>query len=147
MISVSPTRVWSAVRFPQRISTCETVPDLIRAAADARAAAAGRGLPLAVWCRSSVLLVLKAQGHSRRSAEIGAPRTVLPWRSEARRVLRTIIVKTCLGAASLVLDAAGLLLRAGILRSKIAKLALHYSSKLTAFGMRLWRPERSRGRR
>ena len=46
------------MKFPRRISTCPTVPDLIRAAADERTARWARMLPADVWCRAPAFVAL-----------------------------------------------------------------------------------------
>lgn len=122
----------------QRLSTGPTLPDLIRADADIRAAASSRALPLAVWCRHSTLLMVR--GYNRDVANLAMtlpPGPVLP--APVRRAGRAIAVRVCFLAASSVLIAARLLLRAGLVRPNDAELALRWSSGLARIGMRLWR--------
>jgi hypothetical protein len=118
----------------QRLSTGPTLPDLIRADADVRAAAACRALPVAVWCRPSTLLVLRGRNYS---ALISPPGPLLPVL--LRRAGRTMAIHVCFLAAGGILTAARLLLRAGFLAPDDTALALRWSSGLARTGMRLWR--------
>ena len=50
--------------FPQRVFTCATVPDLLRADADRRAARSFAILPIEAWCRPAVIgVVWSYRGH------------------------------------------------------------------------------------
>lgn len=121
------------MNYPQRISTCATIPDLLGRAADERAAAWSPTLPLDVWCRPSTLLLLRGRQP--------AP----DWRSGPPRAGRalslgsSVAIRACFHAATGVLLAARLLQLAGLLRPKGAAVALRRSSLLTERGMRLWR--------
>jgi hypothetical protein len=118
----------------QRLSTIPTLPDLIRADADVRAAAVCRVLPVAVWCRPSTLLVLRGHNYC---ALVSPPGSLLPV--PLRRAGRTMAIRVCFLAAGSVLTAARLLLRAGFLAPNDIALALRWSSGLARTGMRLWR--------
>jgi hypothetical protein len=48
----------------QRLSTCPTIPEVTAEVAKARPASWPDTLPLAVWCRPSILLALREQAHS-----------------------------------------------------------------------------------
>ena len=118
----------------QRLSTGPTLPDLIRADADARAAASGRILPIEVWCRQSTLLVLRGQGH-------GVPHLpLLPARE--RRIGLTVTKRLCFLAASCVLTIARLSIDARVLRPNEAGWPLRWSIGLVRTGMRLWHRRR-----
>jgi hypothetical protein len=117
-----------------RLSTGPTLPDLIRDAADAQAAAWSRSMPLAAWCRAPTVLMLQAQGCPALRWQ-SAP----PSPQRVRRAGRAVGMQVCFASAAIVLATARLLLRAGLLRSNEAATALSWSSRLAAAGMRLWR--------
>lgn len=124
--------------FLQRISTCATIPELIREAAEARAAAWSRTAPLAMWCRPSALLVLRGQEGARPATlPVGRSRPALAH--GLRRIAAAVAFRACLIGATLLLAATQLLLTAGLLTSGDVGRVLRWSSRLTETAMRLWR--------
>lgn len=121
----------------QRLSTGPTLPDLIRADADVRAAASGRLLPIEVWCRQSTLLVLRGQGEAVSRLPSGP---LLPAR--VRRVGRTVTIRLCFLIASGMLTITQLLIKAGMLKPNESARPLRWSLGLVRTGMQLWRDSR-----
>jgi hypothetical protein len=131
--------------FLQRLSSGPTLADLIRTDADNRAAAAGRALPLAVWCRHSTLLMVGGYDYRPPDFAITLPSgPLLP--GPVQRAWRAMAIRGCFVGASLVLITARLLLRTGLLRPGDTEPPLRWSSGLTRTGMGLWRRGRLRRR-
>jgi hypothetical protein len=88
-----------------------------------------------------------------RMAVLGKVHLGQAWQSHPpplmriRRATRAATIRACFSGASLVLAGARLLQSTGLLRSADAARAFHWSSRLTALAMRLWRQGRSRPRR
>jgi hypothetical protein len=116
----------------RRLSTCPTLPDLIRSAADIRAAQWARTTPIEIWSRPSTLVLLQ-----RRNGSLGAPPASTPQPHAA-------FARVCFAAASLVLCTCHLLLRVGLVTPNDAVITLRWSCSLTRHGMQFWRHGRLR---
>jgi hypothetical protein len=124
-----------------RLSAGPTLPDLIRQAANAQAAAVSRPLPLAAWCRGPVLVALREQ-----ECPVLTWHSTPPFRQRLRNADQGIMMRGYVTSAMIMLAAAHLLLDAGLMRARDARMAFRWSSRLTAKGMGLWRRGRSRVR-
>jgi hypothetical protein len=130
------------MNYPQRISTCPTIPDLLGRAADEWAAAWSRTLPLDVWCRPSTQLALRGYQHAGSGRQSSRP-----WEGPTLSLGSSTAIRACFHAATGMLLAARLLQCGDMLRPSGAAVVLHRSSLLTERGMKLWRRGRSHRRR
>jgi hypothetical protein len=126
----------------RRLSIGLTFPGCFRTAAIVQATTGNHTTPIAAW-RQACTLQLPQAGKL----------TALTWQSRLspsrgiRRAGRAVAIRLCFLGASFMLTAARLLLRAGLLRSGDMAAALHWSSRLIAAAMQLWRQRRSDERR
>jgi hypothetical protein len=131
----------------RRLSHGPTVPDMIRAAADERAARWARLTPAEIWARPETRLLLH-----RRDDLPAAPAGCTPPATTASCIrlhtdYRGVAAPACLVAANLVLWVARLLLRGGLITPQEAATALRWSCWLTRRGMQSWRDGRLRTQR
>jgi len=94
--------------FPLRISTCPTIPELLRADADCRAARRIASLPVEVWCRPAVIGVvwsyrdLDFRGVSRERDVVRSRRDLVHSSKDltrGRTVMRATMPQGCPTAA------------------------------------------------
>jgi hypothetical protein len=161
------------MKFSGRISTCPTVPDLLREEAHRRIERSLRLVPMQVWCRPTTITAIclhRNDGivHSGvdvssqfRTMELLSPDVTLRARSRAiarsrRAAMRTDLVAKALhnwkrraginiffAGASGTLAAARALNRCGLLTPDELGVAIAVSSRPTRAGMRLWRAGRA----
>lgn len=130
----------------RRLSTCPTLPDLMRADAEVRAARWKRTTPIEIWCRPATLLLLPR--HDCLPAAVSGPalQSLASTADRVRDDCREFVMCACLDAASFVLCVGRLLLRVGLIGPGHATLALRWSCWLTQRGMLFRRSQRPRRR-
>jgi hypothetical protein len=129
----------------RRHSTCPTLPDLIRDAAEARSARWARMTPVEIWTRPSTTLLLRTRGNL-PVAPCGVVHVAsAPDADRLRDEGQRFVAAALLATASLVLCVGRSLLRARLITPGDAALAVQWSVWLTRHGLRLWRRGRSRG--